>query len=295
MDNKKYEALLHISENGSITQTAEELGYTQSGVTQMINSMEKELGIQLLVRTNKGVMLTGNGQALIPFMREEHRWESRIRQECDRMTGRETGTVVVGCLSSISTAWMPTILEVFAKRYPGIRVHMRENEAPEIERLLMSGRIDIAITELHKEKSYESIELLQDEIMAVVPREHKLAGKKRIALSEMSLYPFVSYSTGDTSTTDMGWPEIATGSKIKFNTMYSCKDDMTAIHMVKHNLGITLAGALMLSNYPGETVNLPLSPHLFRSLGIAMRSYRDMLPATRSFIGCVKEVVKDFD
>ena len=290
MDNKKYEALLHISENGSITRTADELGYTQSGVTQMINSMEKELGIQLLIRTNKGVMLTSNAQELIPFMREEYRWESRIRQECGRMTGRETGTVTVGCLSSISTAWMPTILEEFASKYPSIRVHMRENEAPEIERMLMSGMIDIGITEIHKDKNYDAIVLLRDEIMAVIPPNHKLARKKRMTLTEISKYPFVSYSTGDTRSTEKGWPEIVTGSKIEFNTMYSCKDDMTAIHMVKHNLGVTLAGALMLSNYPGETVNLPLSPHMFRSLGIAVRSRKDTLPATALFIKCVKEV-----
>jgi DNA-binding transcriptional LysR family regulator len=290
MDNRKYEALLHISENGSITKTADELGYTQSGVTQMINSLEKELGIRLLIRTNKGVMLTSNAQLLLPYMREEHRWESRIRQECDRLTGRETGTVVVGCLSSISTAWMPTILEIFAKKYPSIRIHMRENEAPELERMLLSGRIDIAITELASGRGYESKELIKDEIMAVVPPGHVLASRKRISLEELQKYPFVSYSTGDAGAVDFGWPDIATGHRFKWNTMYSCKDDMTAIHMVKHNLGVTIAGSVMLSNYPDETVNISLVPQMFRSLGIAIRSRKDMLPATRSFINCMMDV-----
>lgn len=294
MDNRKYEALLHIYESGSITRAADELGYTQSGLTQMINSMEKELGLQLLIRTNKGVVLTGNAETLLPYMREEHRWESRIRQECDRMTGKETGTVTVGCLSSVSTAWMPVILEEFARLYPNIRVHMKENEAPQIEWMLKSGRIDVGITELHGDKDYDSVELLKDEILAVVPPQHELAFKTRVTLNELRKYPFVSYSTGDSSTTEMGWPEIATENKIKFNTMYSCKDDMTAIHMVTHNLGVTLAGALLLSNYPGETVNLPLSPHLYRSLGMAVRSRKDTLPATRSFIKCVNDVLKEW-
>ncbi len=290
MDNRKYEALLHISENGSITRTADELGYTQSGVTQMVNSLEKELGIQLLIRTNKGVALTRNAQNLIPYMREEHKWESRIRQECDRLTGRETGTVTVGCLSSISTAWMPTILEDFAKKYPNIRIYMRENEAPELERMLLSGIIDIAVTELSQDRSYESKELYRDEILAVVPRGHVLAGRNAVSLEELQKYPFVSYSTGDAGTNDFGWPDIATGYKIKWNTMYSCKDDMTAIHMVKHNLGVTLAGSVMLSNYPDETVNISLKPQLFRSLGIAILSKKDMLPSTRLFINCMMDV-----
>ncbi|OLR53529.1 hypothetical protein BHK98_00050 [Hornefia porci] len=101
MDNRKYEALINIAETGSITQAAERMGYTQSGITQMINSLERELGVRLLRRTNKGANLTQNGLTLLPYMREEHRWERTIRQECDRMSGKETGTVTVGCLSSM--------------------------------------------------------------------------------------------------------------------------------------------------------------------------------------------------
>jgi DNA-binding transcriptional LysR family regulator len=185
---------------------------------------------------------------------------------------------------------MPTILEVFAKKYPNIRVYMRENEAPELERMLLSGMIDIAVTELTQGRGYESREIYKDEIVAVVPPGHILAERKKISLEELQKYPFVSYSTGDGGTTDLGWPDIATGFRIKWNTMYSCKDDMTAIHMVKHNLGVTLAGSVMLSNYPDETVNISLSPQMFRSLGIAIRSRKDMLPSTRLFINCIMDV-----
>ena len=97
MDNRKYEALITISETGSITNAAERMGYTQFGITQMINSLKKELGVKLLTRTNKGVFLTPHGTELLPLMREEFRWERTIRQEYDRMTGKETGTVTIGC------------------------------------------------------------------------------------------------------------------------------------------------------------------------------------------------------
>lgn len=292
MDNKKYEAIIHISENGSITKTADEMGYTQSGVTQMINSLESELGLKLLVRTNKGVALTSIGNTLLPYMREEHRWEAMIRQESDRMQGKETGTVMAGCLSSVSAAWMPAILEAFAKQHPDIKVHMLENETPELLNMLNDCRIDIAITDLPtKSREYEMRELVRDEIMAVVPQNHQLSSRKRVSLDELRKFPFVSYATGDTDSTNIGWPDIATGHKIKWNVMYSCKDDMTAINMVEHNLGVTLAGSLMLSNYPVKTANIPLDPPLFRPLGITLRSKENLLPAVKSFIDCVEDLV----
>jgi len=291
MDNKKYEALILIAENGSITRTAAEMGYTQSGVTQMINSLETELGITLLVRTNKGAVLTNSGKALLPFFREEHNCELMIQQECDLMLGRETGTVNVGCLSSISAAWMPAILQSFATRHPGIRINMRENETPEITKMLDEGRIDIALTELSDSAAFNTTLLMQDEIKAIVPRNHPLAAQASVTMKELCGYPFVSYSTGDTGTSEIGWPELATENKFKFNIMYSCKDDLTAIRMVEHELGVSIAGSLMLMNYTGQVKELPIAPPLYRSLGIMMKSGVKLLPATRSFISCVLETM----
>lgn len=291
MDNRKYEALINIAETGSITQAAERMGYTQSGITQMINSLERELGVRLLRRTNKGANLTQNGLTLLPYMREEHRWERTIRQECDRMSGKETGTVTVGCLSSISTAWMPRILEIFAQQFPNIKINMLEHEAPELERMLMSGRIDLALMEVAEKKNYISRVLVWDEVFAVVPENHPLSLKDKITLEEMSQYPFISYATGAISRPDELWPETFTSHKVKFNVMYTCKNDMTAIQMVKHHLGVTLAGDLMLENYPPDTINISLDPPMFRSLGIAQRPGEEPLPATRSFTECVIDTV----
>mgnify|MGYP000406034064 FL=1 len=265
------------------------MGYTQSGITQMINSLEKELGIKLLTRTNKGAILTPNGQKLLPLMREEFRWERTIRQECDRMSGKDTGTVTVGCLSSISTAWMPEILEVFAKKFPNIKINMIENEAPTLERMLMSGRIDMAMMEVENKKNYISKVLLRDEIVAVLPVNHELASLKKIPPETLIRYPFISYATGDTASIQ-GWPEHRI-PQAKLNVMYTCKNDLTAIQMVKHNLGVSLAGKLMLGSYDAETVNIPLDPPMFRILGVATRPGEKTLPATRSFIDTVVSVI----
>lgn len=291
MDNRKYEALINIAETGSITQAAERMGYTQSGITQMVNSLERELGVKLLQRTNKGAHLTQNGLILLPYMREEHRWERSIRQECDRMSGKETGTVNVGCLSSISTAWMPKILETFAKQFPQIKIHMLEHEAPDLERMLLNGRIDMGLMELSDKAKYLSRTLFWDEVFAVVPQGHPLSKKDKVTLKEVAQYPFISYATGTTEGSDELWPDLITGHKEKFNVMYTCKSDMTAIQMVMHHLGVSIAGNLMLENNQADTVRISLDPPIYRPLGIAQRAGEDPLPATKSFIKCVIDTI----
>ena len=68
MDSKKVYALLLAVEKGSLTSAATELGYTQSGLTHMMNALEEELGLNLLVRSKNGVRLSPAGQALKPKM-----------------------------------------------------------------------------------------------------------------------------------------------------------------------------------------------------------------------------------
>ena len=65
MDSKKLEALVTAVELGSFTQAAAQLGYTQSGMTHMMNSLEKELGFAVLVRSRSGVHLTAAGKYLL--------------------------------------------------------------------------------------------------------------------------------------------------------------------------------------------------------------------------------------
>ena len=69
MDSEKFHALLKAIECGSLTGAAEELGYTQAGLTHMMNRLEKEIGVSLLQRTKLGVKLSPDGKDLLPYIK----------------------------------------------------------------------------------------------------------------------------------------------------------------------------------------------------------------------------------
>lgn len=69
MDITKYEVLLRAVDCGSLTRAAEEMGYTQSGISHMMKSLESEVGFPVLVRSRSGVSLTKGGETILPYIR----------------------------------------------------------------------------------------------------------------------------------------------------------------------------------------------------------------------------------
>ncbi|MFR5783102.1 MAG: LysR family transcriptional regulator, partial [Oscillospiraceae bacterium] len=193
MDTAK-SALLAAAELGSISKAADSLGYTQSGVTHIVNSLE-EAGFPLLLRGNRGVRLTAEGERLAPLMRELLQNADRLEQEMALTRGVERGTVRIGTYSSISLRWIPRILEAFQERYPGISVELLEGNGPEIEEWLSSGRIDIAFTSLQPHFNFDTIKIQDDPMMAVLPRTHPMAGAEVFPIGRFKGEPFLVYTT----------------------------------------------------------------------------------------------------
>ena len=84
MDTNKYAALLSIIRLGSLSAAAEKMGYSPSGMTRMMDSLENEMGFPLLHRTSQGVQLTEEGKRLLPSIRELLLAEKKTRAvRCD--------------------------------------------------------------------------------------------------------------------------------------------------------------------------------------------------------------------
>lgn len=245
MDTVKLAALLTAAELGSISKAAEALGYTQSGVTHIINSLEEEAGFPLLVRGNRGVRFTAEGERLAPFIREVVQAAATLAQEAALTRGLERGTVRVGTYSSISLRWMPRILEAFQERYPGIAVELLEGNGPEMEEWLSTGRIDIAFTSLQPHFNFETIRIQDDPMMAVLPRTHPMANAEVFPVGRFKGEPFLVYMTSSNQP-DEDLARAMRIAGIPKKAKLSSNFDVTILSMVEHNLGVTIMPKLIL-------------------------------------------------
>ena len=116
METKKLEALLVSAKLGSFTKSAQELGYTQSGLTHMMNALEQEIGFALLERGHYGTRLTARGEQLEPAIRRFLEAGQALEAEIENVRRQENQWIRVGAYSSMALHWLPSILQQFRDR-----------------------------------------------------------------------------------------------------------------------------------------------------------------------------------
>lgn len=120
MDTKKLEALAAAVEYGSFTRAAENLGYTQSGLTHMMNSLEKDIGFPVLLRGRQGVRLTPAGERIFPLIRNLLDADEALGREIGRINTNREETVRIAAYSSIAIHWLPEVIQQFRHNHPGV-------------------------------------------------------------------------------------------------------------------------------------------------------------------------------
>lgn len=125
MDSKKLEILMTAADLGSFTKTSEVVGYTQSGLTHMMDSLEKEIGFPLLQRNHNGIQLTEQGLQLMPAIREFLQANANLENQIRAITESKTEVIRIAAYSSIAMHWMPEILYRFRRLCPDVNVDLR--------------------------------------------------------------------------------------------------------------------------------------------------------------------------
>ena len=140
-----YRAFLAAAQTGSITRAAEELYVSQPALSQTIRQLEAALHCALFRRTPKGVVLTAEGRALLPFAQEGiarlKQGERRVRA----LTSLEDGEITVGASDMTLEFFLLPRLEEFHRLFPGVRVTITNGPTPETLKRLEAGTIDFGV------------------------------------------------------------------------------------------------------------------------------------------------------
>lgn len=287
MDTKKLEVLLKAIEAGNLTAAGDEMGFTQSGVSHLIKSIETELGFQLLIRGKGGVRLTPDGEDILPIIREIVNATERLSQHASNIRGMSSGRIRIGTYTSVSIFWMPRIIQQFSHDYPGIRIELAElDNDPLIEKQLSDGTIDFAFMS-NPSGIHEWIPLANDRIVALLPKGHPLAEKEALELSDILNQPFIMPSAGFDSDIKHIIDGLESGPKVVFSSM----DFRAIVAMVQHGLGISVVPEMILADINADIVVKEFSPCQYRPLGIAVRSLSNAPLAARTFIKYAQTVI----
>lgn len=281
MDIKKIQAFLAVVRLGSLTRAAEELNYTQSGLTHMMNSVEKELGAQLLTRGRGGISLTSTGEYLLPMMQRLSDDYNELDLALGRIGGSITPLLRIGAYSSVSQHWLPGMVQRFKARLPETDVSVQMINIMEIFDMVRRGEIDCAFASRQDGlmSGLDWIPLRNDELVAVVPEDYPIEG---------TLFPVKEFEKKDFLMPSAGFDQDImpsfTGNDVHPHIRYTNMDDPAIISMVEHGLGLSVLTELVMWGRKDNVRVLPLRPPAYRELGIALRRGEKRSRALQTFI-----------
>lgn len=283
----RYLTLQKIIETGSFTKAAEALGYTQSSVSQMVNSLENELGLRLLNRSRLGVTLTLEGAELYPFIERTILQYQAMREKADEIRGLETGIIRVGTISSITCHWMPQLIRGFQKLYPKVQFLFHQGDYSSIQEWIRTGAVDFGFVSPDAVTGLETVPLKKGELLAVLPPDHPLAVRNSLRLSELTEDPFILLEEGQYNEPLAAFRAAGLNAHIK----YTVHDDYSILMMVEAGLGISILAGLVLRRTDSHIVSLPLDPPVYRTIGIAYKDKNSLPVASKYFIRYLTENV----
>lgn len=280
MESARIRAVVTAIEEGSISAAAEKLGYTPSGISQLISALESELGFQIIVRSRKGVRPTGTGKQILPAFRDFLDREDAICQIAGEIKGLEIGSVTVGTYPSISAHWLPDVIVAFQERYPAIEIHLMEGIRQEICGWLDDRIVDLAFFSYREPMKYDWFPLAEDRMLAVLPSNHPLAGKKCYPVMRCQEEEFIMPALGH----DIDVEHLLENFDLKPNIRFSTLENFSTIAMIEKGLGMSIMNELCTLSWESGAVMLPLDPPQTITFGIAVNSYREAPPAVRKFL-----------
>ena len=287
----KYRLLTKTIELGNLTKAATELGYTQSGASHQISSLEDELGIKILQRDRSGTRLTSEGKLLLPYIREAISCEDKIMATVNSIIGMQIGSLKVGAFTSISLVLLPIIIGQFHQQYPKVQIEMLTGQGtyPEMERFLIDGIADCSFVSNIHSQELSLIHLFNDPLCLVLPPNHPLASTPGpVSFQELKNIPFLMPTDG--SNTDI--LHLCNQYHFTPSVAFTMHDDLALLAMAENGLGCTILPKLILNNYPHKAAIKYLEGYPTRAISIATRTDEVLSPIVSTFLELTQTIIQ---
>lgn len=289
MDSKKLEIFVTAVDLGSFMKTSEVVGYTQSGLTHMMNALEREVGFPLLQRNHNGIQLSEQGQQLMPAIREFLQANANLENQIRAITESQREVIRIAAYSSIALHWMPELLYRFKRLCPEVSVDLRMvDHALEPFELLEKGQTDVIFASRQNYSFCDWTPLYQDQMYAIVPKDY--------VLEEPGVFPLEQFNGKDFlmpyGRFDLDIESVFKPLGIRVNSIMAKVDDETVIRMVGRGLGISMMTKLMIRGSTDDVQCVPVRPQAIREMGMGTHAKMKLSDNVQKLKECMIDYLK---
>lgn len=288
MDTKKLEALVTAVELGSFTRASEILGYTQSGLTHMMNSLEKEFGFSVLVRGRAGVRLTPAGERIFPLVRDCLASSELLAREIHMINTDKEETIRVAAYASIAMHWLPEVIQQFRRDHPGVNVDIQMGSVEEVYRWVREDKADMCFASRQEGQTLEWTFLRDDRLLAILPPDYDMHGHQSFNVYGFDGQELLMPSMGF----DLDIMRVLNRHGVMPLVRTTQVNDSVIISMVEHGLGVSILSELVLKGRKDDVLAVPMDPPAVRELGIAARPRKELRPMARKFIAEARDMIE---
>src|SRR5271170_5506524 len=184
--------LVAVADNRSFTAAAELCHVTQPTLSHQIKKLEEEVGEPLLQRRKKGAYLTPLGERIYRHAQEILRNVESVQQAASAFSHNVQGLLKIGAIPTIAPYFVPRLLRLSQKRYPGITFQMTEEPTEHLLASMASGALDLAILSPPVANDHvQTQDLFEDEFLLALPTNHFLGKSRDISLRLLRELPMI--------------------------------------------------------------------------------------------------------
>ena len=292
MELRQLRYLVALADERHFTRAAAREHIAQPALSQQIRRLEQEVGLALVERTTRRVTVTEAGQTLVARARRILSEVDSANAEMQALAGVRTGHVMVGTMHTMGPVDVTVALAVFHQRHPGVELTVREQSSEELAEMLRDDGLDLAflsVTERMESHGLGLHQLVSEELVVVLPRDHRLAARGTLRMAELAGEHFISYREGARLRELLTFAARHAGFepqiKLESNESERIK------RLVARDMGVAI---LPRSDAERPGTDLAMAaltePALRRDITLAWREGRRLAPAAAEFLALSKEL-----
>ena len=186
-----------VAQSGSFTRAADVVHLTQPGISKHVKQMEQSFGTSLFDRSGRKATLTEAGAILFEATQGVMAIIDVAEQRIEDLKGLRGGRLRLGTSFPIGVYLLPQILARFRKKYPGIEVNLNITVSGMIGPKVLASEIDLGLASYEpRDSRLVARAFMTDELVAIVPRDHKLAHKRHITPQQLTEDTFIVAAPG---------------------------------------------------------------------------------------------------
>ncbi len=282
------ETLIAVAEKGNFSNAALSLDVSQSAVSRSIASLEKELGVPLLLRGRFGARPSLVGERIITYARKMVQLRERIDYEIYLEKGLEGGRIRIASFRSAATHLLPSVIARFSEQFPQVSLEITEDDPSGVEQALREGLADIGLLPLPRSTEFDTWEITRDEYIVLLP---KSVGNlpSQLTWQDLANFSFILFNYAEcTSAVRDHWAQWEQTLRVA----YIIKEDSTIVSMVAQGLGAAILPQLAAIPIPEEVQVRKLPVPLERVIGAAIWGEALHSPAVFAFLDALRNTGK---